>query len=143
MPCDLMAKAGFYCRVFLDDFVGVTTAAHVDVEVAHLRSLLASFGLAENVRKFVAPANDIVILGVQFVFSQGRAWVSSTRVHPVVAQLDHALRGKTVQSAALRKLCGVLSFIAAVVPWGTGPHLPVVARAGYGGRGHAPLQCVR
>lgn len=80
--------------------VRLTTA--VDKELVHLRSLLATaFGLVQNIRKFQveAPADDVVILGVRFVFSKGSASVSPTRVGPG----DAGPRG-------LRKLCGVLSF---------------------------------
>jgi hypothetical protein len=49
--------------------------------VAYLRSLLAWFGLVENVRKYMAPADAVVILGMQFVFSCGFAGVSVPFAH--------------------------------------------------------------
>lgn len=116
--CDLMAKAGFYCRVFLDDFICITVVSRAAEALAYLRGLLAMFGLVENQRKLIGPSDDLVILGVRYVFSQGQASVSEERVPKVLAQLELVAGAKTVLGSQLRKLCGVLSFVSAVVPWG-------------------------
>lgn len=133
---DLMAKAGFYCRVFLDDFIGVMVESRVAEAVAYLRGLLATFGLVENERKFVGPTDDMLILGVRYVFSQGLATVSEERVPALLVQLRQVLTAKTVLGAQLRKLSGVLSFISAVVPWGRAHISPLWHALGSLRRGH-------
>ena len=116
--CDIMARRGFWVRVFLDDYVGVTTQSRVDEEVAQLRKLLAEFGLRENQSKFVAPAQDVDILGIRFQFGASVAGVAVGRSATLEATLQSMLLLRTVGGPELRKLAGVLAFVSAVVPWG-------------------------
>jgi hypothetical protein len=106
--CDIMARRGFWVRVFLDDYVGVTTQSRVDEEVAQLRKLLAEFGLRENQSKFVAPAQDVDILGIRFQFGASVAGVAVGRSATLEATLRSMLLLRTVGGPELRKLAGVL-----------------------------------
>jgi hypothetical protein len=122
-----MAKAGMWVSVYLDDFVGICLAADAEKEVAFLRGVLAMFGLVESVKKFVPPGDDVEVLGVRYVVSEGKAMVSERRATELLRQLGVVLDGrpKTVPAAALRKLSGVLSFVAATVPWGRAHISPI------------------
>ena len=122
-----MAKAGFYCRVFLDDFICITVVSRAAEALAYLRGLLAMFGLVENQRKLIGPSDDLVILGVRYVFSQGQASVSEERVPKVLAQLELVAGAKTTPGVTAQEAMwgAVLRVGGGAV--GPGSHLSVVA----------------
>ena len=116
--CDILARRNIFVRVFLDDFVGVTVMSRVWEEIAALREVLATFGLLENMTKFIGPGPDVEILGVRFQFGVCSATVTQARSARLQATVEGILGKRTVEGQVLKALCGSLSFVSAVVPWG-------------------------
>lgn len=144
--CDLMARRGRPCwlRVFIDDFVGLCRRLHAAEDIADLRRFLWYFGSVENVPKFMGPASVMPVLGHLVDVPAGRVWVTEQRSARITSRLDATLARRTVPTSDLRKLCGVLVFISAVVPWGRAHLSPVwtaLADAARRKRGHCSVTC--
>jgi hypothetical protein len=76
---------------FVDDFVALGDAAGVDAVLGELRARFATLSLRENESKFVRPAQQLTILGVDFDLEAGTVDVSRKRRAKLIDIINGAL----------------------------------------------------
>ena len=115
--CDEMARRGHWCQCFIDDCVVIGYEDEIEAAVAALRQLIKEFGLIENDDKFVAPTQDIAIIGVHFDFANFTVGITVEKRAATRALLAAVVSGNETTAGELRSLAGKLQFLSSVVPF--------------------------